>query len=119
MYPKQVREYIKEASKDFQSVAEFLGLDSGMELSAVLAAGASEDQEEEEDLMDIQADHQVALIVLSEAASLSPGADLQAGPARHLHHHQMEDQHQQHRPLKVAHLQESREMRAWRRRWPS
>ena len=115
MYPKQVREYIKEASKDFQSVAEFLGLDSCMELSAVLAAGASEDQEEEEDLMD----NQVALIVLSEAASLSPGADLQAGPARHLHHHQMEDLHQQHRPLKVAHLQESREMRAWRRRWPS
>ena len=111
---KQVREHFKEDSKDFQSVVEFLELDSCMELSAVLAAGASEDQEEGEDLMD----HQGALIVLSEAASLSPGVDLQAEAARP-HHHLTEDLQQQHRPRQEDHLQESRETRAWRLRWPS
>ena len=89
------------------------------EFSDAQAAEASEDQEEEEeDLMDIQADHQVALIVLSEAASLSPGVDLQAEAARP-HHHLTEDLQQQHRPRQADHLQESRETRAWRLRWPS
>ena len=86
------------------------------ELSDARAAEASEDQEE--DLMDIQADHQVALTVRSEAASPSLGVDLQAEAARP-HHHLTEDLQQQHRPRQADHLQESRETRAWRLRWPS
>ena len=87
-----------------------------MELSVARAAEAL-DHQEEEDLMDSQADHQVALIVRSEAASPSQGVDLQAEAARP-HHHLTEDLQQQ-LPRQADHLQGSRVTRAWRPRWPS
>ena len=85
------------------------------ELSAAQAAEASEDQEA--DLMDIQADHQVALIVPSEAASLSRAVHLQGEVAHRLLH--LTGDRERHRPRQADQLQGSRETRAWRRRWPS
>ena len=81
------------------------------ERSAAQAAEASVDQEA--DLMDIQADHQVALIVPSEAASRSLGADLQAEAAHRLLH-PMEDR-PRHRLRQADLLQESLGTPAWRR----
>ena len=81
------------------------------ELSAAQAAEASEDQEA--GLTDIQADHQVALIVPSEAASRSLGADLQAEAAHRLLH-QTGDRLGR-RPHQADLLQESLGTPAWRR----
>ena len=85
------------------------------ELSAAQAAEASEDQEA--DLMDIQADHQVALIVPSEVAFLSQAVYLQGEVAHRLLH--LTGDRERHRPRQADQLQESRETRAWSRPWPS
>ena len=104
----------KEVERDILSLA----VGACMELSDAQAAEASGDQEEDKDRMDIQADHQVALIVRSEAASPSLAGFLQE-EADHHHHHLTEDLQQQHKPRQADHLQESREIRAWRQHWPS
>ena len=63
--------------------------------------------------MDIQADHQVALIVLSEVASRSLGVDLQAEAAhRPLH---LTGDRLRRRPRQADLLQESLGTPAWRR----
>ena len=63
--------------------------------------------------MDIQADHQVALIVLSEAASRSLGAYLQAEAAHRLLH--PTGDRLQHRLRQADLLQESLGTPAWSR----
>ena len=67
--------------------------------------------------MDIQADHQVALIVLSEVASPSLGADLQAEAAHRLLH--PTGDRLRHRLRQADLLQESLGTPAWSRPWRS